>query len=619
MSDNDFEKLAKLLRYYSLVSTTEAGSGHPTSCLSAADLMAVLLDKYYYYDFKKPENLENDRLIFSKGHAAPLLYSMYAAAGEIDEKELKTLRKKGSRLAGHPVPSLIPWVDVATGSLGQGLSAGVGMALASKYLHKKDNRIFVLMGDSEVAEGSVWEAAASASYHNLDNIVGILDVNRLGQSQETMYGHNLDVYKKRARAFGWETIVIDGHDLKEIDGAFSKAMKHSGSPFMIIAKTFKGKGIPFLEDKEGKHGKALSREELEKALSELGEIDKDLTIDTKKKVDRIKINHDRIESAVVSESNENTDFKIGDEIATREAYGIALADIGGKNNQVVALDGETKNSTHAETFMNAHPDRYFEMFIAEQNMVGAALGLSKAGLIPFVSTFAAFFTRAYDQIRMSAVSSGNVKLVGSHAGVSIGEDGISQMGLEDLAMMRAVHESAVLYPFDAVSTKALVLEMINYNGVVYMRTTRGKTPVIYDEKEKFSIGGSKTVKKSNTDAVCVCAAGITLHEAIKAYEELSKDGILVRVIDLYSVKPIDAQGLMDAARESGNRVIVVEDHWFEGGLGDAVLNVFAASPEVEIVKMAVTEFPGVGNPVDMMKEAGIDSQSIIKKVRELVE
>ena len=616
MKKEELLELARLLRYYSLTSTTEAGSGHPTTCLSAADLMAVFMGKYYHYDFKKPDKNSNDRLIFSKGHAAPLLYAMYTAAGAIDEKELMTLRKHESRLAGHPVPDLLPWVDVATGSLGQGLSVGVGMALAGKYLDEEQHRVFVLMGDSEVAEGSVWEAAASAAHYKLDNMVGILDVNRLGQSQETMYGHDVKVYEKRFKAFGWQTVVIDGHNLEEIDAVFEAAMQNTGKPFVIIAKTLKGKGVSSVENLDNKHGKPLSKDELKEALAELGEVDKKIKVDTKHTIDRAKITHDRkLPKAVEGEKKE---YPVGETFATRAVYGPTLARLGHKDKDIVAIDGETKNSTYAEKFMLEHPDRFFEMYIAEQNMLGVALGLSKRGKTVFASSFAAFLTRGYDQIRMAAASSGNFSIVGSHAGVSIGEDGASQMGLEDLAMMRAVHGSAVVYPSDAISTDKLIPEMIHYDGLAYMRTSRPATEVLYDDGEKFPLGGSKVLRKSNEDQVCIMACGVTLHEALKAYEALSKQGILVRVVDVYSIKPIDINGLHAAVRASQNKVVTVEDHWWDGGLGDAVLNVFAGDATVTVEKMAVVNLPTVGTGAEMMREAEIDAEAIVQRIQEIV-
>ncbi len=615
MKKEEYRLCAQFLRYWSIRATTEAGSGHPTSCLSAADLVAVLGVSFWRYNIKRPEDDGNDRIIFSKGHAAPLLYALFAAAGAFGTEELLTLRKKGTRLPGHPMPSFLPWVDVATGSLGQGLSAGVGMALAGKYIHRQQYRVFTLLGDSEMAEGSVWEAIASAAHYRLDNLIAIIDVNRLGQSQETMLAHDIEGYARRIGSFGWHTITIDGHAYDEIERAYAEALQVTGTPVVIIAKTYKGKGVSFLEDKEGRHGKPLSAEEAERAYAELN-APEEFSIDPSAPADRSPISHTR--NLPDPEKVQPKAWKKGDTAATRQVYGETLALLGEQEQRIVALDAETKNSTFAEVFAKAHPGRFFEMFIAEQNMVGTALGLSVRGLIPFVSTFAAFFTRAYDQIRMSGLSEANVKIVGSHAGVSIGEDGASQMGLEDIAMMRAVYGSAVVYPADAVATAALVQEIANYHGVAYMRTTRAKTPVIYDEGEKFPLGKCKVVRKSNTDAACIMAAGITLHEALKAYQRLSEEGILVRVVDVYSIKPIDAVELHRHAQESGGKVIVVEDHAWDGGLGDAVLNVFAEAADTAVVKMAVHILPRAGTPEEMLQQAEIDAESIYRKVREIV-
>ncbi len=536
------QKLAKLIRYYILVSTTTAGSGHPTSSLSAVELMTVLMFGGF---FKK-----NDRLIFSKGHASPLFYSLYAAAGLISEKELLTLRKFGSRLEGHPTMEF-PYTEVPTGSLGQGLSVGLGMALAGA-------RAFVLMGDSEFAEGSNWEAIQIASYYKLDNLIGILDVNRLGQSRETMLGDDIETYGKRVSSFGWEAILVqDGNDLDQVTAAYQQALKVKGKPIMIIAKTKKGKGISFLEDKEGWHGKVLSPEDLQKALVELGAIDKNLRgkIELPEKVHG--------SSFTVHSKINQPDYKIGESVATRKAYGNALARIFPKYPNMVVMDGETSNSTCAKIFAKKYPENYFEMFIAEQNMAGVALGFARMGKIPFISTFACFFSRAFDQIRMAQYSDTNVKYVGSHAGVSIGEDGASQMGLEDIAMFRSILGAVILYPSDAVSTEKLTEEAATYKGIVYIRTTRPGTPVIYGNDEKFPIGGSKVLRKSTDDKVTVIGAGITLHEALKAYDILQKENINVRVIDLYSIAPLDIKTLHNAAQET-RAIITVEDHQIGG-------------------------------------------------------
>ncbi|MDQ6659643.1 MAG: transketolase, partial [Chloroflexota bacterium] len=560
--------LAQQLRVDSIRSTSAAGSGHPTSSMSAADLMAVLEISYLHYDFDKPQNPNNDHLIFSKGHASPLLYSMYKAAGAITDEELLTLRKFGSRLEGHPTP-VLPWVDVATGSLGQGLPIGVGIGLAGKYLDKLPYRIWVLLGDSEMAEGSIWEAFDHASHYKLDNMIAILDCNRLGQRGETDLGWNTEAYRERGAAFGWNAIIIDGHNYDEINQAYAQATSQTnGLPTLIVAKTVKGKGVSFLENKNGWHGKALNKEQEAQALDELKYV-RSKTFPVHKPVDENR--QPAPEPAKKPVELPKYDGK--EDVATRKAYGDALKALGAANPDVVAMDGEVSNSTYADEFAKAYPDRFFEMFIAEQQLVACAVGMSVRHKIPFASTFAAFFSRAYDFIRMAAISRANIRLVGSHAGVSIGEDGPSQMALEDLAMMRAVFGSTVVYPSDPNQTAQLVAEMADHGGIVYMRTTREKTPVLYSPDEKFTIGGSRVVKRSDNDQLTVVAAGITLHEALKAYDQLKGEGITIRVIDAYSVKPMDEETLLAAAQEASNKILTVEDHWPEGGLGDAVLDV----------------------------------------------
>ncbi len=604
--------LAKQLRVDSIRSTTAAGSGHPTSSMSAADLMAVLLTSYLHYDFDNPQHPNNDHLIFSKGHASPLLYSIFKAAGAISDEELLTLRKFGSRLEGHPTP-VLPWVDVATGSLGQGLPIGVGIALAGKYLDKLPYHIWVLLGDSEMAEGSQWEAFDHASYYKLDNLVGILDVNRLGQRGETELGWNTTAYAERAEAFGWNAIVIDGHNFDEINQAFARASQPNGSPTVIIAKTIKGKGVSFLENKNGWHGKALNKEQEEQALKELNPA-RSQTFPVHKP--------ENLQPAPEPPKKplELPKYDSKEAVATRKAYGDALMALGAANPIVVGMDGEVSNSTFAEEFAKAFPDRFFEMYIAEQQLIAAAVGMSVRHRIPFASTFAAFYTRAYDFIRMAAISRANIRLCGSHAGVSIGEDGPSQMALEDLSMMRAVFGSTVLYPSDPNQTAQLVAQMAEHDGIVYMRTTREKTPVIYSPDEEFMVGGSKVLRQSENDEVTIVAAGITLHEALKAYDQLKSQGILVRVIDAYSVKPIDEETLMLAAEQAGNKIVVVEDHWPEGGLGDAVLEAFTQRDGSipEVVKLAVQSMPGSGTPDELMEEAGISAHHIVQAVRALV-
>ena len=607
----NLQTLARKLRIHSLRATAEAGSGHPTSCLSAADLVSALFFHAMRFDPANPHHPNNDRFILSKGHAAPVLYAALAEAGVWPVEQLLTLRDLTSDLEGHPTPR-IPWVDAATGSLGQGLSVGVGIALNGKYLEKSDYRVYVLMGDGEIAEGSVWEAAALATHYRLDNLVGIVDVNGLGQSQRTMYNHDTTVYHNRFAAFGWNTVTVDGHDISAIVAALDQAHSVKDRPTMIVARTLKGKGVSFLEDREGWHGKQLKKgEELDKALSELPLNGSGSTV--------------RIASPSKSPSRPPSvsapfpapDYKLGEKVATRAAYGTALAKLGTSNPLVVALDGDTKNSTFAEKFLAAHKDRYFESFIAEQNMVGAAVGLAACGKIPFVSTFAAFLSRAFDHIRMAAISGVAIKYAGSHCGVSIGEDGPSQMGLEDIAMMRAIPHSTVLYPSDAVSAERLVAAAANLEGTTYLRTSRPAIPVLYANNEEFPVGGSKVLRSSGDDRLTIVAAGVTLHEALAAHETLKASRINVRVIDAYSVKPIDTKGIVSAASQTRQRVLVVEDHYYDGGLGDAVLNA-VATHGVQVHKLAVTEVPRSGKPEELLDAYGISARRIVEKVKVLV-
>ena len=608
---NFLKQKATNLRIHSIISTSEAGSGHPTTCLSAADIVSALFFHAMRYDTADAQNPNNDRFILSKGHAAPLLYAAYAEAGIIPTEKLRTLRQIDSILEGHPTPRF-EWTEVATGSLGQGLSLGLGMALNGKYLDASDYRVYVLLGDGETAEGGVWEAAALASHYKLNNLIGIVDVNALGQSQRTMYAFDIDTYCQRFEAFGWQTIGIDGHDLDEILPALDQAKASTEKPTMIVAKTFKGKGVSFLENADNWHGKALAQgEELDKALAELGPLQLNLSTQIESP-SAIVVNGDRS----IGTECEPPDYPPDEEMATRSGYGVGLAKLGSVNPSVVALDGDTKNSTYAEQFMELHPNRYFEMFIAEQNLVGAGIGLAKRGKIPFVSTFAAFLSRAYDQIRMSAISQANIKYAGSHCGVSIGEDGPSQMGLEDIAMFRAIPGAAVLYPSDAVAAERLVAEAAAHEGIVYLRTSRPKTALLYDAAESFPIGGCKVIRKSGEDKVTVVAAGVALHEALKAHEVLAQEGIAIRVIDLYSIKPIDAEALQTAASETNNTLITVEDHYPEGGLGDAVLDA-VATQAVYVHKLAVTGMPRSGKPEELLEYHGISANAIVQKVKEL--
>ncbi len=609
MGDADtWRELGQQLRVDSVRASSAAGSGHPTSSMSAADLMSVLMAKYLHYDFARPDNPNNDHLVFSKGHASPLLYAVFKAAGAISDDELLTFRKFGSRLQGHPTP-VIDWVDVATGSLGQGLPVAVGVALAGKHLERLPYRVWVLCGDSEMAEGSMWEAFEHAAFAGLDNLTAIIDVNRLGQRGETMVGWDLSKYTERAKSFGWNAIEVDGHDLDQIDRAYAEAVATKGVPSVIVARTVKGKGVAAVENKNGAHGKPL--DDPEAAIRELGGL-RDLVVGPNSPA------KDGAPHEFPRTVGTSPTYALGDKIATRKAYGDALAALGSARGDVVALDGEVSNSTFADAFAKAHPERYFEMYIAEQQLVASAIGLQVRDWVPFASTFAAFFTRAYDFIRMAAVSQANIKLVGSHAGVSIGEDGPSQMGLEDLAAMRAVNGSTVLYPSDANQTAQLVAEMADREGVVYMRTTREPAPVIYSADESFHIGGSRVVRSSDSDSVTIVGAGITLHLALEAADSLAAEGISARVVDLYSIKPVDATGLRQAVAAIG-KMVTVEDHWVDGGLGDTVLQVFAESDErPQIRTLAVREMPASGTAAELLSAAGIDAAHIAAAARDLV-
>ena len=604
------EKLTGLIRHYILTASTAAGSGHPTSSLSAVELMtALLFGGIFRYDLDNPQFPNNDRLIFSKGHATPLFYSLWVAAGKLTGEYFEAnYRKFGSPLEGHPSVTF-PYVEAATGSLGQGLSVGVGLAINARYLDMLPYRTYVLLGDSEMAEGSVWEAMELAAHYKLDNLVGIGDINRLGQRGETMYGWDIQSYVNRVWAFGWETIPVDGHSLQEVLAAYEKALTVKGKPVMILAKTIKGKGVSFIEDKNGWHGKALNQEECDRALGELGNVD----LNIRGEMARPENKTPEVPPSVPVAS---FDYPPDKKVATRKAYGNALARLGPANLNIVSIDGEVSNSTMAEIFGKACPDRFFEMYIAEQNMADVGLGLATRGKIPFASTFAAFWCRAFDQIRMAQYSEPNLKFVGSHAGVSIGYDGPSQMGLEDLAMFRALGDSVVVYPADAVATERLVEEMVKHRGIAYMRTTREATPILYSPDEQFPLGGCKVLRHSQKDRATVVGAGITLFEALAAYDTLQKMGIAIRVIDLYSIKPIAAATLADAARATGT-IITVEDHYPAGGIGEAVMSALAAKP-VPVYSLAVTKKPKSGSPEELLNYEDISREAIVKKVREIL-
>jgi transketolase len=601
------KNIATRLRIDSLRATSESGSGHPTTCFSAADLVAALFFAEMRYDPKNPQHPLADRFILSKGHAAPLLYALWAEAGFIARDELLELREFTSDLEGHPTPRL-PFVDVATGSLGQGLAAGVGTALNAARIGS-DYRTYVLMGDGEVAEGSVWEAAAVAEFYKLDSLCAIVDVNALGQSRATQYGHDLEAHRRRWTGFGWHAVVIDGHDLQQILNALDEARRTKQKPTVILAKTDKGHGVSFLAGASNWHGKALKKgEELDKALKELEAQlvpEQGPALEIKKP------------SGTPREEQVGTlpapSYKKGDQVATREAFGAALARLGNVDTRVVALDADVKNSTFSEKFEAAHPERFYQCFIAEQAMVGAAMGLAARGAVPFPATFAAFFTRAADFVRMMAIGGNNVKLVGTHAGVSIGEDGPSQMALEDLSMATAQPNFAVLYPTDAVAAEHLVANAAKHEGPVYLRMSRPKLPVIYDNNETFPIGGLKVLRESASDKATVIGAGVTLFEALKAHDELKKDGLNIRVIDLYSLQPIDADTLIKAGRETG-RLITVEDHYASGGIGDAVARAVAPAG-MAVTRLAVREIPRSGRPDELLDKFGISARHIVAAVR----
>jgi transketolase len=594
-------ELAQQLRVDSIRAVAAAGSGHPTSSMSAADLMAVLLARYLRYDFSAPENRANDHLVFSKGHASPLLYSLYKAAGAIDDEELLTFRKFGARLQGHPTPET-PWVDVATGSLGQGLPISIGIALAADRLESSDLRVWVLCGDSELAEGSMWEAFEHAGYAKLGNLIAVVDVNRLGQRGPTMHEWETGAWAARASACGWDAQEIDGHDLAAIDAAYARAVEADG-PAVIFARTKKGAGVAAVEDKEGWHGKPLA--DPEAAIEELGGI-RSLSVEVQSPPPAAPFE-------IAREQVERPTYEVGEKVATR---GDALAWIGSVDERVVALDAEVGNSTYAERFAAKHPDRFFEMFIAEQQMVAAAVGMQTRDWKPFASSFGAFLSRAYDFVRMAAVSEADLKLCGSHVGVSIGADGPSQMALEDMASLRAVFGSVILYPSDANQTVQLVDAMREYRGISYLRSTREATPVLYGAEETFEIGGSCTLRSSDDDAVTLVGAGITLHECLAAADRLAERGTVARVIDLYSVKPVDAGTLLKAAGETGT-LVTVEDHWPEGGIGETVAGVLAESDvAARLVRLAVSGRPGSGQPAELLAAAGIDAAHIVAAVEQ---
>jgi len=606
----DINSICRLIRYYILTSTTEAGSGHPTSSLSSVELMAVLFfNGFFRFRLDDPGYINNDRLIFSKGHASPLLYALWAAAGGLDEKELITLRRFDSVLEGHPTPRF-RYTEAATGSLGQGLSIGLGMALSARYIDSLPYNTFVLLGDSEMTEGSQWEAVQMAEHYKLDNLIGIIDVNRLGQRGETIFGTDIVQYEKRVSAFGWRTILVeDGHDPEEIADAYQNALDRQKKPVMIIARTVKGKGVSLFEDREGWHGKPLDSKQYNTAVEELGEIKKGLTMGL-----RIP---DAVSArpAVVTDGVSRLEYHEGQSVATRRAYGDALVSIAGEYPDLVVLDAEVSNSTYSDLFKKSYPQRFFEMYVAEQNMVGTALGLSLRGKIPFVSSFAAFLTRAFDQIRMARYSESNIKFCGSHAGVSIGPDGSSQMGLEDIAMFRSINDCVIFYPSDAVSTHAAVRLAAGYKGNVYIRTTRMDLPVIYKSDEGFQIGRCRVIKSSSRDRIAVIAGGVTLREAVRAYQELADEGIFIRVVDLFCIKPIDSETISEVSSDC-RAIITVEDHYAAGGIGEAVKSI--DNLKCPVYNMTVNKIPRSGKPDELLEYEGISKEAIIKKVKNII-
>lgn len=612
--ENQIKEKTALIRKWCLISTTEAGSGHPTSCLSAADLTTVLFDKYFTYDMDNPLNLYNDRFVLSKGHAAPLLYALFCVAGAYPLDELKNLRKFGSRFQGHPVPRF-PFADAATGSLGQGLSIGAGLALLAKR-ENLPGKTYVLLGDGELAEGQNWEAANFASFYQLDNLIAIADINRLAQSGETMFGYHIEKYAERFRAFGFEVIVIDGHNLDECCKALDHAVSNkSGKPLAIVMKTVKGKGISFLENKDGWHGKTLNREQLEQALKELGDVNDDLRFELNKP-EALQLP----KPVPTGRLNIDTQFEKNKETGLREAFGEALVKAGEQNEDIYVLDGDVKNSTFTQDFGKAFPERFVECYIAEQNMVSVAVALSRLGKVPVVSTFGSFFTRAFDQIRMARISCANIKFTGTHVGVSIGEDGPSQMALEDVAMFGALPDTVVLQPADAVAAVKLTALMIPHRGFVYMRVLRPKTKVIYDNTETFKIGGSKILEQSDNDMLTIAAAGITVHEALEAAAKLKQEGIHVRVVDCYSINPIDKTTLVKCLKETARPVLItVEDHFAHGGMGDfAAAALSGIDIPIRIEKMAVEKISQSGKMEQLLNDAGINAIQLINMVKGLI-
>lgn len=611
LSLDSLNEAAKRIRRYSILSTTKAGSGHPSSSLSIAELMSVLFFTQFRYDFNDPKRLDNDRFILSKGHAAPALYAAWHVAGIISLEELFSLREVSSNFEGHPTPRL-PWIDVVTGSLGQGLANGVGMAFYLQRMIKTDARVYVLMGDGECSEGSVFESAAIATHHKLNNLVAILDVNRLEQSTATKYGWDTHQYASIFQSFGWKTFEIDGHQTQACLDAFQKANQNSTSPSIIIAKTKKGHGVSLMSDQENWHGKALSVEQAKLALKEIGEESANFHFSIQKpsSSSRRPLHLEQGQSPWPHYNYPKEQL-----YAVRKAFGEALKRLGDSDPNTLVIDGDVKNSTFTDIFEKAHPTRFFQAFIAEQSMAGIATGAGAIGAHPWISTFAAFLTRAYDQLRIAALSQVNLKVCGTHAGVSIGEDGSSQMGLEDIAMFRTLPGSTIVYPADPFATESLMQELSKTNGLSYLRATRATTPILYSQKDKFPIGKSKTLRYSKQDTCAIITAGITLHESLKAYSLLKKEGIYVRVVDAYSVKPIDQEMLVNAVKSCKGNIVVIEDHYIEGGLGDAVLAALAEIPKKRVKKVGITEIPRSGKPEELLELYGLSASRIAETIK----
>lgn len=613
-SVQDLQDIANKLRILSIKATNASNSGHPTSCCSMAEIMSVLFFDTMQFKASSPRDPSNDRFVLSKGHAAPILYAAWEEVGLFPEEELLKLRKIDCNLEGHPTPRLT-FVDVATGSLGQGLSCAAGMAYTGKHFDKAGYRVYCILGDGESAEGSVWEALSFAGHYKLDNLVAIFDVNRLGQSEPTMFQHQIEVYQKRLESFGFNTIVIDGHNIEEVLKSLETAKTVKGKPTAIVAKTYKGKGLPGIEDADNWHGKPLG--------AKADECINILLNNIKNNRPAPQVTFPPTEDvAAVDESpialSEPPSYSLGDMVATRLAYGTALVKLGNNSKRVIALDGDTKNSTFSDKLRKAHPERYVECFIAEQNLVGVAIGCSTRGrTVPFVSTFATFFTRAFDQLRMGAISQANIKCCGSHCGISIGEDGPSQMGLEDIALFRTLPGSTVFYPSDAVATERACELAANTQGICFIRTSRPNTPVIYANDEPFAIGKAKVIKKSASDVAVVISAGVTLYEALKAAETLEKQGIHIRIVDLFTIKPLDVATIRTQAQECGGRIITVEDHYHEGGIGEAVASAVSCCRNTIVTRLAVSGVPRSGPPAALLDMFGISSNHIVKAVLDI--